>query len=281
MTLTTTYQMHNGLEIPIIGFGTWQSSPQEAMDSVLWALDTGYRHIDTAAAYGNEAAVGKAIRESGVFRDDIFLTTKLANKHHGYEQTKAAIDNSLEELDCGYIDLYLIHWPNPVYSRDNWAEANAASWKAMEEAVDEGKIRSLGVSNFLPHHLEPLMEAARIQPAVNQILLNPSDMQKTVTQFNKEHNIVSEAYSPLGTGRIFDVEELQNLAHNYGKSVAQLVLRWSLQHGFLPLPKTVTKERVAENADLFDFEISSEDMTVIDKLKGRAGQAKDPDTIEF
>lgn len=281
MTLTSTYKMNNGREIPVVGFGTWQASNEEARESVLWALDAGYRHIDTAAAYGNEAAVGEAIRTSGVLRDEIFLTTKLANDQHGYEQTKAAIDKSLAELDCGYIDLYLIHWPNPIYSRDNWAEANAASWKAMEEAVDAGKIRSLGVSNFLPHHLEPLMKTARIKPAVNQILLNPSDMQETVTQFNKEHNIVSEAYSPLGTGRIFEVEELQHLAQKYGKSVAQLVLKWSLQHGFLPLPKTVTQTRVHENAELFDFEISAEDMAVIDGLKGRAGQAKDPDTIEF
>lgn len=281
MTLTSTYKMNNGREIPVVGFGTWQASNEEARESVLWALDAGYRHIDTAAAYGNEAAVGEAIRTSGVLRDEIFLTTKLANDQHGYEQTKAAIDKSLAELDCGYIDLYLIHWPNPIYSRDNWAEANAASWKAMEEAVNAGKIRSLGVSNFLPHHLEPLMKTARIKPAVNQILLNPSDMQETVTQFNTEHNIVSEAYSPLGTGRIFEVEELQHLAHKYGKSVAQLVLKWSLQHGFLPLPKTVTQARVHENAELFDFEISAEDMAVIDGLKGRAGQAKDPDTIEF
>ena len=281
MALTDTYEMNNGLKIPVMGFGTWQASDEEAKQSVLWALEAGYRHIDTAAAYKNEEAVGEAIKESGVPREEIFLATKLWNRMHGYEKTKEAIENSLRRLDTDYIDLYLIHWPNPIYSRDNWKEDNAGSWKAMEEAVEAGKIKTLGVSNFRAHHLDPLLETAKIKPAVNQILLNPSDMQPEVVKYNKEHGIVSEAYSPLGTGKIFDVEELKELAEKYDKSIAQLVLKWSLQHGFLPLPKTVTKERVWENADIFDFEISTEDMAVIDGLEGRAGTAKDPDTIEF
>ena len=281
MALTDTYEMNNGLKIPVMGFGTWQASDEEAKQSVLWALEAGYRHIDTAAAYKNEEAVGEAIKESGVPREEIFLATKLWNRMHSYEKTKEAIENSLSRLDTDYIDLYLIHWPNPIYSRDNWKEDNAGSWKAMEEAVEAGKIKTLGVSNFRAHHLDPLLETAKIKPAVNQILLNPSDMQPEVVKYNKEHGIVSEAYSPLGTGKIFDVEELKELAEKYDKSIAQLVLKWSLQHGFLPLPKTVTKERVWENADIFDFEISTEDMAVIDGLEGRAGTAKDPDTIEF
>lgn len=281
MALTDTYEMNNGLKIPVMGFGTWQASDDEAKQSVLWALEAGYRHIDTAAAYKNEEAVGEAIKESGVPREEIFLATKIWNRMHGYEKTKEAIENSLSRLDTDYIDLYLIHWPNPIYSRDNWKEDNAGSWQAMEEAVEAGKIKTLGVSNFRPHHLDPLLETAKIKPAVNQILLNPSDMQPEVVKYNKEHGIVSEAYSPLGTGKIFDVEELKELAEKYDKSIAQLVLKWSLQHGFLPLPKTVTKERVWENADIFDFEISPEDMAVIDGLKGRAGEATDPDTIEF
>ncbi|GAB2487652.1 aldo/keto reductase [Alkalibacterium psychrotolerans] len=281
MALTDTYTMNNGLTIPVIGFGTWQASDEEAKQSVLWALEAGYRHIDTAAAYKNEAAVGEALKESGVPREDIFVTTKLHNKKHGYDKTKQAIEDSLSELDCGYIDLLLIHWPNPIYSRENWKEDNAGSWKAMEEAVEAGKIKSIGVSNFHPRHLEPLMETAKIKPAVNQILLNPSEMQPDVVEYNKKHNILSEAYSPLGTGKIFDIDELKELAEKYDKTIAQLVLKWSLQHGYLPLPKTVTKERVWENVDVFDFEIEAYDMALIDGLKGRAGSAANPDTIEF
>ena len=281
MSLTDGYQMNNGLTIPKIGFGTWQAKDNEAKQSVLWALEAGYRHIDTAQGYNNEEQVGEALKESGVPREEIFLTTKLHNKKHGYEKTKEAIDESLQKLDTSYIDLLLIHWPNPIYSRENWKEANAGSWKAMEEAVATGKLKSLGVSNFLPHHLDALLETAEIKPAVNQILLNPSEMQPEVVKYNNDHDIINEAYSPLGTGKIFDVEELKDLAQKYNKTIAQLVLRWSLQHDFLPLPKTVTKERVWENAEIFDFEIDAEDMNVIDGLTGRAGSAKDPDTIEF
>lgn len=281
MSLTDGYQMNNGLTIPKIGFGTWQAKDNEAKQSVLWALEAGYRHIDTAQGYNNEEQVGEALKESGVPREEIFLTTKLHNKKHGYEKTKEAIDESLQKLDTSYIDLLLIHWPNPIYSRENWKEANAGSWKAMEEAVASGKLKSLGVSNFLPHHLDALLETAEIKPAVNQILLNPSEMQPEVVKYNNDHDIINEAYSPLGTGKIFDVEELKDLAQKYNKTIAQLVLRWSLQHDFLPLPKTVTKERVWENAEIFDFEIDAEDMKVIDGLTGRAGSAKDPDTIEF
>lgn len=281
MALTDTYTMNNGLKIPVVGFGTWQANDDEAKQSVLWALEAGYRHIDTASGYKNEEEVGQAIKESGVSRDDIFLTTKLHNREHGYDKTKKAIDESLRKLDCDYIDLLLIHWPNPIYSRDNWKEDNAGSWKAMEEAVEAGKLKSLGVSNFLVHHLDALMETAKIKPAVNQILLNPSEMQPEVVQYNKEHDIISEAYSPLGTGKIFEIDELKELADKYDKSIAQLVLKWSLQHSYLPLPKTVTKHRVWANTELFDFKIDEKDMKLIDQLKGRAGSAKDPDTIEF
>lgn len=281
MSLTNGYQMNNGLTIPKVGFGTWQSKDDEAKQSVLWALEAGYRHIDTAQGYQNEEEVGEAIKESGVPREEIFLTTKLHNKKRGYDNTVEALNESLRKLDTDYIDLVLIHWPNPKYFRDNWKKANAQSWKAMEEFVAKGKIKSLGVSNFLPHHLDALLETANITPAVNQILLNPSEMQPDVVKYNEAHGIISEAYSPLGTGKIFDIEELKGLAEKYDKTIAQLVLRWSLQHNFLPLPKTVTKERVWENADIFDFTIADEDVKTIDGLTGRAGSATNPDTITF
>ncbi|MFC6465122.1 aldo/keto reductase [Marinilactibacillus sp. GCM10026970] len=281
MSLTDTYKLKNGVEIPVVGFGTWQSSEEDAEQSVIWALEAGYRHIDTASAYKNEAGVGRGLKKSGLKREDVFVTTKLGNNDHGYEEAKQAIQNSLDKLDTDYIDLYIIHWPNPKKFRDNWKEANAQSWRAMEEAVEAGKIRALGVSNFHPHHIDALMETAKIEPTLNQILLNPSAMQEEVVKYNQAHNIVSEAYSPLGTGKIFEVDELKELAEKYDKSIAQLVLKWSLQHGFLPLPKSVHEERIHENANIFDFEIEDADMKTIDGLKGTAGEAPDPDNVSF
>lgn len=282
MSLTDTYTLNNGVKIPVVGFGTWQTPDGNiAESSVLAALKAGYRHIDTAAAYGNQESVGRGIRKSGIPRDEIFVTTKLWNKDHGYQAAKQAMDRSLMELGLDYLDLYLIHWPNPVDFRDRWQEMNAESWRAMEEAVQAGKIRAIGVSNFHAKHLDELLKTATIQPTVNQIFLNPSDLQPEVTAYNEAHHILSEAYSPLGTGKIFKVAELQDIAANYGKTVAQVVLRWSLQHGFLPLPKSVHPERIEENAQLFDFELSEADMKVIDGLHGQAGLAADPDTTDF
>ncbi|QFG47155.1 aldo/keto reductase [Lapidilactobacillus dextrinicus] len=282
VSLTDTYTLNNGVKIPVVGFGTWQTPDGNiAESSVLAALKAGYRHIDTAAAYGNQESVGRGIRKSGIPRDEIFVTTKLWNKDHGYQAAKQAIDRSLMELGLDYLDLYLIHWPNPVDFRNRWQEMNAESWRAMEEAVQAGKIRAIGVSNFHAKHLDELLKTATIQPTVNQIFLNPSDLQPEVTAYNEAHHILSEAYSPLGTGKIFKVAELQDIAANYDKTVAQVVLRWSLQHGFLPLPKSVHPERIEENAQLFDFELSEADMKVIDGLHGQAGLAADPDTTDF
>ena len=278
MGLDNCYTLNDGNEIPIIGFGTWQMpNDDHTAEIVEYAIKNGYRHIDTAAAYKNEESVGKGIRNSGVSREDIFVTTKLGNEAHSYDLAKKAIDDSLERLGLDYIDLYLIHWPNPLKFRDHWQEANAETWCAMEEAQAEGKIKSLGVSNFMTRHLDELMKTAKVVPAVNQILLNPSEMQPETVAINNEHKILSEAYSPLGTGKIFEIEELNKIAEKYGKTPAQIVLRWSLQHGFLPLPKTSTFERVKENADIFDFELTSEDMDKIDQFKGKAGRMENPD----
>lgn len=282
MSLTDTYTLKNGVEIPIIGFGTWQTPDGDIAEKVVtWALEAGYRHIDTAAGYKNEESVGRAIQKSEVDRKEIFVTSKLANFDTNYQEAKAGIDDSLKKLNTDYIDLYLIHWPNSVRYRDRWQEANAERWLAMEEAVEAGKIRSLGVSNFHSHHLDALLETAKIEPVVNQIFLNPSDLQEEVVNYNKNHDILSEAYSPLGTGKIFEVEELNELAGKYNKTIAQLVLKWSLQHGFLPLPKSVHENRIYENADIFDFNISDEDIKIIDGLRGKAGLAQDPDTTTF
>jgi len=280
--LTDTYSLNNGTKIPIVGFGTWQTPDgQVAYESVLAALKAGYRHIDTAAAYGNEESVGKAIADSDVAREDLFVTTKLWNADHGYEATKAALATSLQKLGLDYVDLYLIHWPNPVAMRDNFEQLTADTWKAMEELYASRKVRAIGVSNFRPKHLDVLLKTAKVVPAVNQIFLNPSDMEADVVAYNEAHGILSEAYSPLGTGKIFGIPELKTIADKYQKSVAQIVLRWSLQNGFLPLPKSVHADRIEQNTELFDFELSPTDMETIDGMHGVAGLANDPDQVDF
>ncbi len=280
--LTDTYTLANGVEIPIVGFGTWQTpSGDVAEASVMSALNAGYRHIDTAAIYGNEESVGAGIKKSGVNRQDLFLTTKLWNNRRDYQSALGGIDESLQKLGTDYVDLYLIHWGNPLASRDHWQEANAETWRAMEDILKSGKARAIGVSNFRVKHLNELFKTATVKPMVNQLFLNPSDMQEEVTAFNRENGILNEAYSPLGTGKIFGVEALQKMAARYGKSVAQIVLRWSLQHDFLPLPKSVHEERIVENGQLFDFELSHHDMALIDELHGVAGLSQDPDLATF
>lgn len=281
-SLEDTYTLNNGVEIPVIGFGTWQTPDGEvAEESVLAALNSGYRHIDTAAAYGNEESVGRAIKKSGVNRHDLFVTTKLWNSDHGYDKTKAAIDTSLEKLGLDYLDLYLIHWPNPAAMRDNWAELNAESWRAMEEAVKAGKIRAIGISNFRKHHIDELMKTAEIKPAVNQNFLNPSDLQPEVTAESTKLGMLNEAYSPLGTGGLLGNKTVAGVANNHGKSPAQVLIRWSLQHGFLPLPKSVHPEYIKANADVFDFELTPDEMQLLDELHGTTGVANDPDKVDF
>lgn len=280
--LTDTYTLNNGTKIPIVGFGTWQSKDgDEAYNAVKAALEAGYRHIDTAAAYGNEESVGQAIKDSGINREELFVTSKLWNDDHGYESAKKALDLSLQKLGLDYLNLYLIHWPNPLKFRNEWQQRNADSWRAMEEALEDGKVRAIGVSNFRPHHLDELLKTAKVTPAVNQIFLNPSDTEDETVAYNKSHGILSEAYSPLGTGKIFTIPELKDIADKYNKTVAQIVIRWSLQHGFLPLPKSVHTDRIKQNTDIFDFELSDADVQAIDQFHGVAGLATDPDTATF
>ncbi|MCL6457049.1 MAG: aldo/keto reductase [Gorillibacterium sp.] len=279
---TTSFELSNGVQIPSVGFGTWQTPNGEiAVSAVKDAIELGYRHIDTAAGYGNEESVGIAVKQSGIARDEIYITSKLTNSAHGYKNTLAAFEQTMKNLDTDYLDLYLIHWPNPIDFRNSWQEANAGSWKAFEELHAAGRIRSIGVSNFLPHHIDELMKTATVAPVVNQIRLCPGDTQDVVTAYCKANNILLEAYSPLGTGLIFEVPEVKALAQKYGKTIAQICIRWSLQMGFLPLPKSVTKSRIKENIDVFDFELSAQDVQVIADLKGCCGYAKDPDTITW
>jgi len=279
---TDTYKLSNGVGIPCIGFGTWQTPDGDvAVRSVAAAIEAGYRHIDTAQAYGNEESVGKGIRESGIDRKDLFITTKLWNSNHSYKLTMRTFEDSMNKLGLDYLDLFLIHWPNPIAFRDHWQEANAESWKAMEELYEAGKIRAIGVSNFRPHHIEEILKTAKVAPMVNQIRLCPGDTQDETVEWCRDHGMVLEAYSPLGIGKIFEVPEMQKLAEKYQRSIAQVCIRWSLQRGYLPLPKSVTPSRIQENLKVFDFELSEEDVRLIADLKGCVGYASDPDRTNF
>ncbi|HEL1584596.1 TPA: aldo/keto reductase [Streptococcus suis] len=275
------YLMNNGLTIPAVGFGTYQSQDgEEVYQAVLAALKAGYRHIDTAALYGNEASIGQAIKDSGIPREELFITTKLWNDAHGYEEAKEAFAISLEKLGLDYVDLYLIHWPNPVAIRDRWQETNAATWKAMEELVVAGKIRTIGVSNFMVHHLEELLKTATIVPAVNQIRLAPGVYQEDIVAYCKDKGIIIEAWSPLGRGELFSHPTMLTLAEKYGKTVAQLALAWSWAHDFLPLPKSVTESRIIENLGFQDIELEAADIEKITAITGVTG-AYDPDEVNF
>lgn len=287
LNLSSSFTVANGNKIPCVGFGTWQSADgSEAYNAVLSALRSGYRHIDTAAAYGNEKSVGKAIldfiKESGTKREEIFVTTKLWNGDHGYENTKRAIKASLERLGLDYVDLYLIHWPNPLKFRSCWQEANAASWKAMEEAYNAGKLKAIGVSNFCERHIEELLKTAQIKPMANQIKICPGQPQTDLANYSKNLGMVVEGYSPFGTGGVFKSREIQTIAKKYGKTAAQICVRWSLQQGNVPLPKSVDKKRIEENAKIFDFEISKDDCELISNLKNlEIKKARNPDETEF
>jgi diketogulonate reductase-like aldo/keto reductase len=280
--LSDCYRLSNGVEIPCVGFGTWQTPDGAvAVSSVREAVVLGYRHIDTAAIYGNEESVGEGIRQGGVPRKELFITTKLWNDEHGYDTTLKAFELSMRKLRLEYLDLYLIHWPNPLKFRGNWEEANAETWRAFEELYQAGRVRAIGVSNFQARHIDALLKTAKVVPQVNQIRLCPGDVQDEAVRCSRGSNMLIEAYSPLGTGAIFKVPELQELAKAHGKTAAQICMRWSLQMGFLPLPKSVTPARIRENAGVFDFELSGEDMQKIAALKGAAGYAQDPDTADF
>jgi diketogulonate reductase-like aldo/keto reductase len=258
--------LNDGNRIPIVGFGTYKANEEEGIKSIQSALTLGYRLIDTAAIYQNEEAVGKAIKTSGVVRQEIFITTKLWRENLGYKQTRMALDESLRKLDLNYIDLYLIHWPANTINYKDWKKTNADTWRAMEELQAEGKIKSLGVSNFWPEHLEALFQSAKVTPSVNQIEFHPGYWQPQVTEFCKSHGIAVESWSPLARGKVFGNDLLIGLSKKYQKSVSQVCLRWIIQSDVIAIPKSSSPERIKENIDLFDFELSKEEMKKINGL---------------
>ena len=280
-TLTDMYTLSNGVTIPVVGFGTWQTPDgQVAADAVKAALAAGYRHIDTASIYKNETGVGRGIRESGVPREEIFVTTKVWNNKRGREKTRESVLKSLERMGLDYLDLVLIHWPAAAKDGADWEELNRSTWQGLTDLYKEGKLRAVGVSNFKPHHLKALLEA-EVKPMVNQIELHPGMTQQETADLCKAHGILLEAWSPLGCGRLLDHPFLAELAARYGKSVAQLCIRWCLQKGFLPLPKSVTPSRIRENAQVFDFVISHEDMAALDAMENVGWSGLDPDEVDF
>lgn len=275
LTIDSTIPLRHGttgaVEIPVFGFGTYRSPRGEGTrEAVLQALELGYRHIDTAAAYGNEQDVGAALRESGVPREEVFVATKLWNKDHGFAQALGALDQSLDRLGLDYVDLYLIHWPVQGLRTE--------SWRALEALLTEGKARAIGVSNYMVHHLEELLDQEAMPPAVNQIELSPYNLRsrQKVVSFCREQDIVLEAYSPLTKGQKLEDPELVKLATKYGRSPAQILIRWSLQHGFVVLPKSARPERIAENARVFDFTLEDADMAALDGLDEALATGWDP-----
>lgn len=258
--------LNDGNQIPLVGFGTYKCTEQEGIASVSTALSKGYRLLDTAAIYGNEEAVGKGIKASGIDRKDIYITTKLWRENLGYQSAKDQFNKSLQRLNVDHIDLYLIHWPANAKNYDNWQHANAESWRAMEELQAEGKIKSIGVSNFFQEHLEALFKTAKVIPAVNQIEFHPGYWQKELTEYCQSKNITVESWSPLARGKVFDNQILKDIAKAHQKSVSQICLRWITQHNVIIIPKSNSPERIEENINIFDFELSEDEMKQINNL---------------
>lgn len=272
--LQGSFELHNGVQMPYLGLGVYQSeNGSEVINAVKEALNHGYRHIDTAAFYHNEEGVGAGIRESNVDRKDVFLVSKVWNTDQGYESTLKAFEASLERLGTEYLDLYLIHWPKGELSKE--------TWRALEKLYNEKRVRAIGVSNFLQHHLEDLLTSAEIVPMVNQMEFHPYLVQQDLIDYCNANSIQYEAWSPLMQGNIFDLDIMKDMASKYNKTIAQIVLRWDLQKGVVTIPKSSKKERIISNSKLFDFELSEEDMKLLDSLDRDKRFGPDPDNFDF
>lgn len=271
MNINTKIKLNDNKEIPVLALGVWQSGT-DTKQAVIEALKAGYRHIDTAAVYGNEEAVGEAIKESGIKREELFITTKIWNEDIRKGRTKEAFEESLRKLQMDYVDLYLLHWP---------VDGSTEAYLEMEKLKNEGKIKSIGVSNFKKHHLEDLIKHVNIVPQVNQMEFNPFIQDMEIYDFCRENNIVLEAWSPLGSGQCLKNPVISEIAEKYNKSTAQIILNWLLQKNIVILPKSVHKERIIQNSQVFDFELAKEDSEKLDKLNSNKRTGPDPDNFNF
>ncbi|MBO0900289.1 aldo/keto reductase [Cellulomonas sp. zg-ZUI22] len=270
-----TITLNNGIAIPQVGFGTFQVKAEETQRTVEDALEAGYRHIDTAAGYYNEAGVGAAVRACGLPRDEVFVTTKLRNGDQGYEQALRAFEDSRRALGLDVVDLYLIHWPVP--SKDLYVE----TWRAFEKLLADGAVRAIGVSNFLPEHLERLLRETDVVPAVNQVEVHPTFQQRATQDASTQHGVAVEAYSPLGQGKDLQADAVTSVAERLGVTTGQVALRWHVQAGRIVIPKSVTPERIRSNLDLFSFDLTDEDVAAIDALDSEERIGADPATAAF
>ncbi len=280
-SLTTRIKLNNGTSIPMFGYGTYKiKDSNEAYESVKLALKNGYRHIDTAAFYENEKYVANAIKdfmaETNTKREDIFVTSKVWKTELGYKKTLRAFEKTMDEMQMDYLDLYLVHWPASSAFDEDWVNTNRATWKAMTEIYKSGRVKAIGVSNFLTHHLDTIIDM-EVKPAVDQIEVNPGFLQKETVDYCQEKGIVVEAWSPLGRGKSLAHPLLEELAEKYGKTVAQIILRWEVQHNIVPLPKSVNESRIIENSQVFDFELSDDDLSSIDEIPPYGNSGHSPD----
>ncbi|KAA0970422.1 aldo/keto reductase [Aureimonas fodinaquatilis] len=276
------FMLANGVGIPCVGFGTWKiPDGAETEAAVGHALAAGYRHIDTASAYRNETGVGRAVRESGIERDQIFITSKLRNPEHGYDNAIEAFGRTMDNLKLDYLDMYMVHWPIAKPHRDRWQEDVIETWRFFEEQYQKGTVRVLGVCNFLPHHLKPLLAACEVRPMVDQIEIHPSFLQDEAVAFCKAEGIQVEAWGPFANGKLFEVADIQEIARDKQRTVSQVTLRWLLQKDVLPLPKTTTPARIIENTQLFDFDLTDDEMRRIDAIQGCGNSGLFPDTVDF
>jgi diketogulonate reductase-like aldo/keto reductase len=272
LTIDSTIELNNGVMMPIIGLGTAALFGKPAYQSVVWGLELGYKMIDTASMYGNERNVGKAIQESGIPRDELFISTKVWETDQGYDNTMVALEKSLKKLKLSYIDLYLIHWPRSKLRNE--------TWKALEKILKDGKARAIGVSNYALHHLNELFEIASVVPAINQVEFTPFLYQKELLEFCKNKKIVLEAYSSLTRGQKFDNSALKSISQKYDKTPAQILIRWGLQHGIIQIPRSQSKQHIHENMDVFDFNIDNKDLELLNNLNEGFRLTEDPNSIK-
>lgn len=269
-----TFTLHNGVKMPYFGLGVYLSKDgQEVINAVKWAVEAGYRHIDTASVYENEDGVGEGVKQCGTPREELFVVSKVWNSDQGYDATLRAFDASLKRLDMDYLDLYLVHWPVAGKYKE--------TWKALEKLYKEERVRAIGVSNFMQHHLEDVLRDASVAPMVNQMEFHPFLVQQELMDFCNKNTIQYEAWSPMMQGRIFDMWEFKDLSRKYGKTAAQIVLRWDLQKGVVTIPKSAKKERIVANADIFDFQLAEEDIKLLNDMHRGQRFGPDPDNFNF